>query len=200
MLSDIKHKLISDTKIDLLPFSSKNFIITAVINLISKIRVLLLIVWVGSAVFFSFVVAPSVFGLVPSRETAGSVVSRSLMILNYSGLMISFILLLSSFIYDKGISIWFERLLLFIVFITTAIGQFVISLQLSQIRNQAGRPIEELSMDEPLRIAFNSLHEYSVWVLITGMIAALIAFFLMSPVTSPPKNNDLIDQFGNIKI
>jgi hypothetical protein len=101
---------------------------------------------------------------------------------------------------SKGIIVWIERSLLLILLIATVIGQFVISLQLSQIRNQAGRPIEELSMEEPLRIAFNSLHEYSVWVLMTGMIAALIAFFLISPAISSPKKNDLIDQFGNIKI
>jgi Domain of unknown function (DUF4149) len=171
-----------------------------VINIISKIRVLLLLTWLGSAIFFSFAVAPSVFGIVPSRELAGSVVSRSLSIVNYSGLIISLVLLLSSFMNSKGIIVWIERSLLLILLIATVIGQFVISLQLSQIRNQAGRPIEELSMEEPLRIAFNSLHEYSVWVLMTGMIAALIAFFLISPAISSPKKNDLIDQFGNIKI
>jgi Domain of unknown function (DUF4149) len=64
-----------------------------VINIISKIRVLLLLTWLGSAIFFSFAVAPSVFGIVPSRELAGSVVSRSLSIVNYRGLIISLVLL-----------------------------------------------------------------------------------------------------------
>ncbi len=165
--------------------------------IISKVRLFLLAIWLGAACFFSFAVAPGVFGIVPSREIAGAVVSRSLMIVNYSGLIISLILLASSFISGKGIAIWIERFLLFVLLISTIIGQFVISLQLSQIRNQAGRPIEELSIDEPLRIAFNSLHDYSVWVLIVGMIAALISFFLISPskTETPIKN-----QFGNIKI
>jgi Domain of unknown function (DUF4149) len=166
-------------------------------NTISKIRLLLLAIWIGAACFFSFVAAPGVFGIVPSREIAGAVVSRNLMILNYSGLIISLILLASSFIYGKGITIWIERFLLFILLVSSVIGQFVISLQISQIRNQAGRPIEELSIDEPLRIAFNSLHEYSVWVLIAGMIAAFITFFLISTSkTETPTTN----QFGNIKI
>jgi hypothetical protein len=167
---------------------------------ISKIRLLLLAIWIGAACFFSFGVAPSVFGIIASKELAGSVVSRSLMIVNYSGLIISVILLASSFLSKGGISIWIERFLLFIMFLSAAIGQFVISLQLSQIRNQAGRPIEELSIDEPLRIAFNSLHDYSVWVLISGIIAAIIAFFMISPmISSPKKETPVIDQFGNIK-
>jgi Domain of unknown function (DUF4149) len=167
---------------------------------ISKFRLLLLAIWIGAACFFSFAVAPGVFGIVPSREIAGAVVSRSLMIVNYSGLIISVILLASSFLTKNGISIWFERFLLFVLFLSAAIGQFVISMQLSQIRNQAGRPIEELSIEEPLRIAFNSLHEYSVWVLVTGVIAAFIAFFLISPAVSASKKEaPVIDQFGNIK-
>jgi hypothetical protein len=183
----------------LLPFFAKDIIMKKMV-LVSKIRLLLLAIWIGAACFFSFGVAPGVFGIVPSREIAGAVVSRSLMIVNYSGLIISGILLVSSLLTKNGIAIWFERFLIFILFLTATIGQFVISMQLTQIRNQVGRPIEELSIDEPLRIAFNSLHEYSVWVLVTGLLAAIIAFFLISPSVSPEKKETpIIDQFGNIK-
>ena len=43
-----------------------------------------------------------------------------------------------------------------------------------------GRPIDEIAADDPLRIQFNPLHEWSVWVLFTGMTAALLAFFIIS--------------------
>ena len=43
-----------------------------------------------------------------------------------------------------------------------------------------GRPIDEVAADDPLRIQFNMLHEYSVWVLFAGMIAALLAFFIIA--------------------
>ena len=61
-----------------------------------------------------------------------------------------------------------------------AIGQFVIGLWLSMIRAQLGRPIDEVATDDPLRIQFNNLHEWSVWILLTGMSAALIAFFIIA--------------------
>ena len=43
-----------------------------------------------------------------------------------------------------------------------------------------GRPIDEVAADDPLRIQFATLHEWSIWVLFAGMIAALIAFFVIA--------------------
>jgi len=43
-----------------------------------------------------------------------------------------------------------------------------------------GKPIDEGAVYDPLRIQFNTLHEWSVWVLFAGMAAALIAFFIIS--------------------
>jgi hypothetical protein len=70
--------------------------------------------------------------------------------------------------------------LLVILTASCAVGQFVIGLWLSWIRSQIGRPIEEVAVDDPLRIQFNNLHGYSVWVLLTAMIAALVLFFLIA--------------------
>jgi hypothetical protein len=54
-----------------------------------------------------------------------------------------------------------------------------------------GRPIDEVPLEDPLRIQFNNLHEYSVWILVTGMIAALTAFFIIArkPEKAPPATN-----------
>ncbi|QYO66090.1 hypothetical protein [Leptolyngbya sp. 7M] len=62
-----------------------------------------------------------------------------------------------------------------------AVGEFVIGLMLMSVRAQmAGRPIDELAIDDPLRVQFNTLHEYSVWVLLAGIAAALIVFFIIA--------------------
>ena len=61
-----------------------------------------------------------------------------------------------------------------------AVGQFVISLWLASVRVQMGKPIDEVAADDPLRIQFTMPHEYSVWVLFGGMIAALLAFFIIA--------------------
>jgi len=148
----------------------------------SDIRLLILAIWLGAAVFF-IGVAQSAFAVLPSREMAGSVVNRTLAILNYSGLAISLIMIATSLIATARISrlwLWVERFLLLVLAAACAIGQFVIGFWLSSIRLQLGRPIDDVPVDDPLRIQFNVLHEYSVWVLFAGMIAALITFFVIA--------------------
>ena len=150
---------------------------------INNFRALLIGLWLGAACFFSFAVAPSAFAVLPSREMAGSVVSRTLMIVNVSGLIIGLILLATSFIKRPNAKlfwVWSERFLAFLIAAACAVGQFVIAIWLSMLRGQIGKPIDEIAVDNPLRIQFNNLHQYSVWVLITAMIAALLLFFLIS--------------------
>jgi hypothetical protein len=156
---------------------------------LSNIRLLLVGLWLGAAVFFSFAVAPGAFAVLPSREAAGALVSRSLMIVNLGGLIIGAILLASSFagtLAANRFLLWAERISLLLLTIACAVGQFVIALWLSFVKAQMGRPIDEIAVDDPLRIKFNNLHEYSVWVLIAAMIAALIAFFIISGKSGAP--------------
>ena len=150
---------------------------------LSTIRVLLIGLWLGAACFFSFAVAPSAFAVLPSRELAGSVVSRTLAIVNYGGLLMGLILFASSFVKQseiKKIGLWAERFLLVVFSSACGVGQFVIALWLSYIRSQINRPIDEVAPEDPLRIQFNNFHQYSVWVLGAAMIAALVLFFIMT--------------------
>ncbi len=149
---------------------------------LTDLRLLLIALWLGAACFFSFAVAPSAFGVLPSRELAGSMVNRTLLIVNISGIVIGAILILLSFVGAKDenkFKIWSERLLLLIMTAACAVGQFVIGIWLSYTKAQMGKPIDEVPLEDPLRIQFNQLHEYSVWILVTAMVAALIAFFLI---------------------
>ncbi len=165
-------------------------------NFFTDIRRLLLILWLGAACFFSFAVAPSAFAVLPSREIAGAIVSRTLVIVNYSGLIVGLILLASSLVRQTNVNrfqLLAERLMLLILTLACAAGQFVIALWLSLLKGQIGRPIDEVAVDDPLRVQFNNFHQYSVWVLATAMIAALVAYFLMSRksqnILTPEKTN-----------
>ncbi|MBX7054605.1 MAG: DUF4149 domain-containing protein [Pyrinomonadaceae bacterium] len=158
----------------------------------SDIRLLILAIWLGAAVFF-IGVAQSAFAVLPSRELAGNVVNRTLAILNYSGIVVSLFMIATTLIATSRISrlwLWVERCLLLVVAATCAIGQFVIGFWLSSIRLQLGRPIDEVAVDDPMRIQFNALHEYSVWVLFAGMIAALITFFVIANRKFGPVKTD----------
>jgi len=155
-----------------------------IMNTLSDFRILLLGLWLGAACFFSFAVPPSVFSVLPSREMAGSVVNRTLAIVNYSGLIIGLILLASSYVSRRSSvsrsRLWIERGLLFALTAACAFGQFFIAARLRNLREQIGRPIDEIATNDPLRLAFNDLHEYSVTVLSVAMVAALIAFFTLA--------------------
>ena len=148
----------------------------------SDIRLLLLAIWLGAAVFF-IGVAQIAFNVLPQRELAGAVVNQNLTILNFGGIGIAVILLLTSLLATSRISkfwLWIERFLLLFLAAACAVGQFVLGVWLATLRSQMGRPIDELVVDDPLRIQFNTVHEYSVWVLFAAMAAALIAFFIIS--------------------
>lgn len=148
---------------------------------LSGLRALLIGLWLGGACFFSFAVAPSAFSVLAERELAGNLVSRTLMIVNFSGIAIGILVIALSFLAassTKAWKIWTERFLVLITVIACAVGQFVITSWLSIVRTQAGVPIEQLAADNPLKMQFDNLHQYSVWVLMTAMTAALIAFFV----------------------
>ena len=171
----------------------------------SDIRLLILSLWLGAAVFF-IGVAQTAFSVLPQREMAGAVVNGNLSLLNYSGMAISAILILSSLIATANVNklwLWIERFLLLVVGAACTVGQFVIGIWLSSVRSQMGRPIDEVVADDPLRIQFNTLHEWSVWVLFAGMIAALLAFFIIANRkfgAAKPAASDVYDFSKEFKI
>ena len=149
---------------------------------LTDFRLLLLAVWLGAAMFF-IAVAQSAFAVLADREMAGAVVNRTLSSLNFAGLGISAVLLVTSLATARGTKrywVWTERILLLIVAAACAVGQFVIGLWLGMVRVQMGRPIEQVAADDPLRVQFNNLHQWSEWVLLAGMASAIIAFFIIA--------------------
>lgn len=152
-------------------------------KLLTDLRLLLVGLWLGAAVFF-IGVAQSAFAVLPQRELAGAVVNRTLTILNFSGLAIAVFALLLSFVAVRNanrIMLWLDRVLLLIVAVACAAGQFIIGFWIASVRAQlGGRPIDEVAADDPLRVQFNQLHDYSQWVLSAAMVAGLIAFFVIA--------------------
>lgn len=178
---------------------------------LSNIRILLLVLWLGAALFFSFAAAPGAFAVLRAAEIpnyqqlAGSLVQRNLMIVNLSGLAIGLLLVLTSFanpVGTKKFLVWIERILLGIVTAACGAGHFMIGLWMSFLRTEIGRPMDELAADDPLKLRFDALHEYSVWILMTAMIAALLAFLLISVknFSGPAKPADPLDFQKNFKI
>jgi hypothetical protein len=152
----------------------------------------LIAIWLGAAIFF-IGVAQSAFSVLPQRELAGMLVNRTLAILNFSGLAIFLVELLSSFARSASFNrvlLWAERFLLIVGAAACAVGQFVFGFWIAIKRSEIGRPIDELAVDDPLRIQFNMLHEYSVWTLMLAMLAAFLAFWLTANRRPAALNKD----------
>lgn len=167
----------------------------------SDIRLLLTAIWLGAAVFFIFV-AQSAFAVLPERELAGAMVNRTLAIVNYGGLAIALILLATSLVGQAAVNrfwLWTERIILLVMAAAVAIGQFVIGWWLVLLRNEMGKPIDQVAADDPLRVQFNQMHEYSVWVLMTAMAAALIVFFIIANRKFSVKKKDNVVDFDPLK-
>jgi hypothetical protein len=145
------------------------------------VRVFFLGLWLGAALFFSAVVAPHVFAVLRSfhlsnaNEIAGSIVTRTLSVINVWGFAIGLLSL--------GIAVAFRQYAgrglftievgsLALLAITTAVGQWLIAARMLAIRTALVIPIDQVAADDPRRVAFNSLHSESVAALSVAMLAA----------------------------
>jgi hypothetical protein len=148
----------------------------------------LLAAWLGAALFFGAVVAPAAFGVVRSfglpnaSEIAGSIVTRTLGVINVAGFVIALLLLLTALVRRQALSrgSWIiECVCLAVIALTTALGHWWIAARMRGLRMAMELPIDQISAADPRRIEFNSLHGYSVKALGIAMIAGLVALVLM---------------------
>lgn len=158
-------------------------------TILRDVRLLLIALWLGGAVFFSAAVAPSVFSVLRERnvpyanEAAGTIVTRTLAIINTSGFIIALLLLVSALLFRRGMTrraFWTEIISLAIVAVTTAVGQWVIAARMLSLRAAMGRPIDDVALDNPLRASFNSLHGFSVAALGIAIVAAAVALLVIA--------------------
>lgn len=165
---------------------------------VTNLRVAFIAVWLGLAIYFSAIVAPSAFGVLRSfnlanaGEIAGTIVSRALSAVNKSGLLLSLLVLVSAPAVKKYYGRWsfiFQNLLLIVVAILTTAGEWLIAARMRALRLAMNGQIDQVPLSDPNRIAFAALHVYSVAALSIAMIAALIVILLMiisreGPVTT----------------
>src|SRR5215475_14559074 len=102
-----------------------------------------LIDWVGGIIFLSFVEAPTVFSVLPSRHMAGTVVGHSLGILHWMGLFAGVVflgssMLLSSLTTGSAQPFTCRHVLVLLMLLITIASQFGISPKMATQRAQFG--------------------------------------------------------------
>ena len=143
-----------------------------------------LVVWVGGIIFFAFVVAPTVFSVLPTRHLAGSVVTRSLAALHWMGIVSGIVFLITTMIYARvttGAAHPFavRNLLVYAMLALTCVSQFVIMAKMSTLRAAMGE-IDKVPVSDPARVAFNQLHVWSTRLEGTVFILGLIVIYLVA--------------------
>jgi hypothetical protein len=134
---------------------------------------LALIVWIGGIVFFAFVLAPTLFSVLPTTKLAGDVVSASLTKLHWMGLISGIVFLLCSLTYNWQKHVQLRPFALSHIFVVlmlalTAHSQFGISPRMRELR------AEMQNTDNPphtQRVEFDHLHEWS-----TGLEGGVLLF------------------------
>jgi hypothetical protein len=143
-----------------------------------NIRLAVLSLWLGAMAFFSFVVAPAAFAVLPQQQLAGALVSRTLGILEITGMIIGGLLIVI-LIFSReraGKASFYELIALVLMTVSMVVSHFVVSKRMHEMRVSFGE-IALLAASDPTRMAFDMLHRYSVWLMgfnILGAIALIV--------------------------
>ncbi|HEV2664166.1 MAG TPA: DUF4149 domain-containing protein [Blastocatellia bacterium] len=144
---------------------------------VQKIRLAILGLWLGAMAFFSFVVAPAAFATLPQQQLAGAMVSRTLGALEIGGAIIGALLIaILLFSRERDRAFLYELIALALMTISMLVSHFVVSRRMHDLRVGLGE-IAQLAANDPARLEFDRLHQYSVWLMgfdILGAIALIV--------------------------
>ncbi len=148
------------------------------------LNLLSLAVWIGGLIFFAFVLAPTVFAVLPTHQLAGNVVNRSLSILHWMGLSCGVVFAVTSMLIaylTEGAAqqLALRNVIIFLMIGLTLIGMFVIQPRMWTLRQEMGI-IDELQQGDSRRVEFNRLHVWSTRVEGAVLILGLGLLFLVS--------------------
>ncbi|MEK6286512.1 MAG: DUF4149 domain-containing protein [Acidobacteriota bacterium] len=152
-------------------------------QIVAFTEVLLIGVWLGSMIFFSFAVAPSAFAVLPTREMAGLLVTSTIGKIELLGLIIGPLLILIKALGLRarrlsGASKTLEGVLVLVMIAAAALSRFWISPSMVSLRAAMGGHIDDVAVTDPLRLQFNDLHQYSVALMSAAMISGFVVLFL----------------------
>jgi hypothetical protein len=141
-------------------------------------------VWLGGILYFAFVVAPAVFGVLPTRHLAGLVVARSLTMLHTIGIAAGLVFLVSS-ITHYFLAAGFpnvlapRHILVAVMLALTAGSQFVVAPRMAVLRAEMGE-VDLVAPDDARRVQFNRLHRWSTALETAVLVLGLVVLWLLA--------------------
>ncbi len=134
--------------------------------------------WLGSIIFF-IVFTQGIFSVMPTKDLAGVVVGYSLARLHIMGLIAGCVYLISTAAVEKSVAALARpaALLVFVMIICTMASQYGVIARMDVLRAQMGS-VDATAAGDPLRAAFDRLHQYSVRLESMVLLSGLAALFL----------------------
>ena len=134
--------------------------------------------WVGSILFF-IVFTQGIFSVLPTKDLTGTVVGYSLARLHILGIIAGCVYLLATAALEKSVEalVTPTAILVFVMIICTMLSQYGVIARMDALRQQMGS-VEAAPAESPLLVAFNRLHQYSVWLESAVLLSGLAALFL----------------------
>jgi hypothetical protein len=134
--------------------------------------------WIGSIVYF-IVFTQGIFPVVNNNDLTGALVGYALGRLHIMGIVAGVVYLLSTAAEEKSIASLVQpaALLVFLMLVCTMISQYGVIARMDMLKLQMGS-VSATPTDNPLRIAFDRLHVYSVRLESAVLLSGLVALFL----------------------
>ena len=141
-----------------------------------------LMVWIGGLIFFP-VIAQTAFTVLPTKQLAGLVVGRSLVILHWMGMFSGVVFLTSSLLYSRlsaGTAHVFAagHVLIVLMLTLTLISQFGVIPRMDTLRSSIHGEIDFAPADNPARAQFDALHEWSMRLESGVLLLGLVVVYL----------------------
>jgi uncharacterized membrane protein len=143
-----------------------------------------MVVWVGGIIFFAFVVAPALFSILPTRHLSGLVVTRTLTMLHWIGVVCGGVFLICSFFeaYHTAGSVQAmaaRNIMVLAMVMVTLISQMGVSTRMAALRAEMGE-IDKIAAADPRRIAFNQLHQWSTRLEVIVLLLGLATLYIIA--------------------
>jgi len=115
----------------------------------------------------------------PTKDLAGVVVGYSLARLHVLGIVAGCVYLLATVALEKSVASLARpaALLVFVMILCTMASQYGVIARMDALRTQMGS-VDATAAGDPLRVAFDRLHQYSVWLESAVLFSGFAALFL----------------------
>ena len=134
--------------------------------------------WLGSIIFF-IVFTQGIFSVIPAKDLTGVVVGYSLARLHVMGIIAGVVYLIATAALEKSVAALARpaALLVFFMILCTMVSQYGVIARMDALRLQMGS-VDTTPAGNPLRMAFDRLHQYSVRLESAVLLSGLAALFL----------------------